>query len=714
MFLKKRKERNLIIFLILFLCPIIFGNYSINLTQNQIYSTQINTSASIAEIDFSHLPEIDYDALNKSWYKPKIEMLIIAPEGRGDFILELEPLVEWKNQKGVKTIILDNYSLYGGRDPQESIRNMIKSFYESDGIRWVLLAGDAQDNLLPIRYVYNPDTRDIGSSEIVGNLVSKPTDYYYADLTGDWDEDEDNLFGESQEYNSHGVDEIDWIPEVYVGRLPANNAIELAKMVQKTLKYEKNPDGGEWMNRMLLAGGISDTISEEPPDGEDESVLTTYIWQNYVQDEMNFTHLWRSTSAYTPPDPKEPLNQTSFIDNFNEGYSTMMFAGHGAPFLYNDKSGTIYTNTNAQNCNNTNNPSLIYADACSTSTYDIVSGTGNDNSIGEILINQSNKGAIGYVGALRVTWYYTDDYDLERLNRANAKLFWREFFEEKKFQQGRTLYDSKVTYMNTDYYKYERILPAHREADRKNLLTYCLLGDPEVDIYTGIPSEVDNPFEPNYYEGQLLNITIKDNLDRISPYPRVHLKTDDGIYHTEYGDKNGNLLIRLPPGAGKIYNVSISGHNLIISNFSFTTIADTESPEILYHSLTPRNPTLQSHLNFTVISQDNESGIEGVFVLISKDNFNSYFYQRYPYDCHKDETEFNCITNRFEPGDYSYLYFIRDYLNHTDIVYESTFKFSIPTPVTYYLLIGSVVGIGIITIISMYTVYWSIKKKKKD
>ena len=74
-------------------------------------------------------------------------------------------------------------------------------------------------------------------------------------------------------------------------------------------------------------------------------------------------------------------------------------------------------------------PSLIYGDACTTSSYDA-----NDGNMGEILIKHNNKGAIGYIGALRVTWYVTNDYDLELMNRGNARFFWREFFEEKTIE----------------------------------------------------------------------------------------------------------------------------------------------------------------------------------------------------------------------------------------------------------------------------------------
>jgi len=109
------------------------------------------------DVDMDELPDIDYDVLNELWYSPKIEMLIITPNGSQEFVDAVTPLMDWKNEKGVKTIILSNFSLYPGRDDPEKIRNMIKYYYETENIKWVLLAGDAQSDLVPIRYVYNPD-----------------------------------------------------------------------------------------------------------------------------------------------------------------------------------------------------------------------------------------------------------------------------------------------------------------------------------------------------------------------------------------------------------------------------------------------------------------------------------------------------------------------------------------------------------------------------
>jgi hypothetical protein len=660
------------------------------------------------EVDLSYIPEIDYNSLNELWYNPKIEMLIISPNNT-DFINTLQPLVDWKNEKGVKTIILSNFSLYEGRDDAEKIRNMINSYYEQENIRWVLLAGDAGNgnDEIPIRMVYNPDVKrwtDPLQTESVGGEDYKPTDFYYADLTGSWDSDGDGRWGEAPQDTHHGLDEISWIPEVYVGRFPAKNANELEIMVNKTIKYESNATIGNWMNRMLLAGAISDLSPLE-----DEAVLTTYIWDNYASNEMEFTHLHRTASPFDPPTPPAPnrqegLTSTNIKTEMDLGYSTVIIASHGIYSNFQDTYGYVYTESQATNSANIDMPFLLYGDACTTSSYDV-----NDNSIGEILIKKQNAGAIGYIGGLRVTWYFEDDGNLEKLNRGNAKLFWKEFFLNKKFQQGRALYDSKVAYINSDYYTTGPGSTVY-DFERKNLLTYNLLGDPEVDIYTNKPKNAANPFPENIYEGQLVSVIIKDVNGSAIPYARVHFRTSDAKYYTTYADENGIGKFRLPAQANETYNVTITGHNLIPSYFNFTTLPDDSKPEILGLHRLNENPTSSDIINFNIEAYDNYSGIESIYLLLSDNNFENYIHFSISNEILENQNVFTLNTDKFKPGQYSYCIVSRDYANNTQIFQNSSFNFTIPKPVIEYILFVSLIFIVGLMGVSTVLVYKGIRR----
>jgi len=701
--LKKFSILSFIALILLLSIPFRYINKNDDFKSDFVNSLKLSTNSS--NIDLSKLPEINYDI----WYEPKIEMLVITPNN-SDFIDTITPLVEWKNNKGLKTIILSNFSEYSGRDDAERIRNMIKSYYERENIKWILLIGDAQEDLIPIRHVYNPDVIYVGGGEseyLNWDDYYKPTDFYYADLNGSWDDDNDNIFGESAEYNKNGKDEIEWTPEVYVGRLPADSATELEIMVNKSLKYETAPNIGNWMNRMLLAGGVT----EYSPD-EDEARLTEFIWTNYVLSEINFTHLHKTTSSFDPTSPPSPNNESildsnNFDTHFDLGYSTVFFAGHGNPTTLTSLGiiPSVYDNTDASSSENLNMPSLFYAFACTSSSYDK-----NDNSIGELLIKREGAGTVGYIGGLRVTWYINNDSNLEWLNRGNAKLFWKSFFEQKFFQQGKALYESKVEYMNSDIFSHESSM--YFEYQRKNILTYCLLGDPELDIYTHKPKEANNPFADFYSEGQYVSSVIRNSNNQTIPFARVHLKTADGKYRTIYADENGLVNFRLPPQADEIYDVTITGHNLVPSYFNFSTIANNYKPQIINATWFPESPSILDKICFNITAFDNHSDIESVFILLSDNNFEDYSYYRIPNDKYQELITLEYELNKLDPGDYSFAFFLRNYANNSNILYDENFKFIIPKPLMDYVLIVVLMMIISFVGISFFVIFKGLRKQK--
>ncbi len=693
---KKPKYSIAFLLILLSIVGLTLNSSMMALKSSNFFKVNMSTNG-YPEVDVSFVPDIDYELLHDMWYNPKIEMLIICPN-RSDFIDALKPLMDWKNEKGVKTIILSNFSLYEGRDDAEKIRNMIKSYYEKENIQWVLLAGDAQENLIPIRMVYNPDVLRWGGgrTESISGEYYKPTDFYYADLSGSWDSDEDNIWGEAPRDNLYGLDEISWTPEVYVGRFPANDANELEIMVNKTLKYEKNPQIGDWMNRMLLTGGISSYSVSGQDSGEYESALTNFIIQHYAQYDINYSHLVKEEGN---------LTRSNLKAFFNNGYSTVIMAGHGAPTVYYIDPSTIgYSSSDAASSSNAYMPSLVYIDACSTSSYDA-----NDNSIGETLIKRINGGAIGAIGGLRVTWYFEDDENLEKLNRGNAKMFWKEFFQEEKFQQGKALYDSKVSYINSDYYT-QGTGSTRYDFERKNILSYNLLGDPEVDIYTNIPQQAANPFYENIYEGQLASITIMDIHSKTIPFARVYFTSSDGKFNTVYADKNGITKFRLPALANETYNVTVTGHNLIPTHFNFTTLPDTSKPEFIGIECIPKSPMTSDTINFKIEILDNYSGIESVHLLLSDNNFESYEYFSRSNGLLENQNLLTFNLNKVKPGDYSYCIISRDYANNSNIFQDLGFKLIIPTPIMDYILPMSLILIIGITGLSVFLIFKEIRR----
>jgi len=117
-----------------------------------------------------------------------------------------QPLVNWKTSKGVRSIAVNTswiYSNYGGSDAQKKIRAFISDAVTTWQTDYVLLGGDV--GIVPYRGCYGS-----AGSQSTTNI---PTDYYYCNLDGNWNSDNDNIFGETN-------DNVDLYPDVFLGRAP--------------------------------------------------------------------------------------------------------------------------------------------------------------------------------------------------------------------------------------------------------------------------------------------------------------------------------------------------------------------------------------------------------------------------------------------------------------------------------------------------------------
>jgi hypothetical protein len=170
---------------------------------------------------------------------PHYDLLIIAPY---EFIDELEPLQRFKDASARPTILLNLSEVYAnpscstGVDEPEKIKKCIAHYKETKGIKYVMLVGDIDK--FPARY------RWWGLPDQEGWAVS---DLYYADLYengtttfDDWDGNNNGLYGEI-EFEPDGTinnDNIDFLPDVAVGRIPASTEAEVTAYVNKVIAYE--------------------------------------------------------------------------------------------------------------------------------------------------------------------------------------------------------------------------------------------------------------------------------------------------------------------------------------------------------------------------------------------------------------------------------------------------------------------------------------------
>ncbi|UCG41961.1 MAG: hypothetical protein JSU73_08715 [candidate division WOR-3 bacterium] len=123
-----------------------------------------------------------------------------------------------------------------GRDNQEKVRNFIKQAYTDWGVTHVLLAADHDQ--IPCRLIWveiNTQWRDW-----------IPTELYFAALDGNWDADMDGQYGEPE-------DSVDFMPDVYLGRVALATPGEMARFVEHFLTYSEDSTAA-YLEDVLLAG----------------------------------------------------------------------------------------------------------------------------------------------------------------------------------------------------------------------------------------------------------------------------------------------------------------------------------------------------------------------------------------------------------------------------------------------------------------------------
>ena len=308
----------------------------------------------------------------------------------------------------------DQYQSLNGPPPNgraEKIRQWLIDNYKELGIKYVLLIGDPDPSNgdVPMKMCW-PRSHE-------SNYKVTPTDYYYADLTGNWDIDGDGLYGEYPDDNKPGG--VDYAAEVWVGRIPVyNNDYEtLDRILEKIMDYETESQNTSWRKHVLLPAAILNFDQEPPSDltRTDGAELAQKIIQDYLNDEGFSSYSLYERQGLQPSEylPDSPLNHTNVIDEWVKGYGIVCAVGHGSETgIYRkywnidedndnvaDSGETVfasYFKANDAEALDDNHPSIVYLCACNNGYPE------NSGNLGYSLLKH---GAVATLSASRVSWY---------------------------------------------------------------------------------------------------------------------------------------------------------------------------------------------------------------------------------------------------------------------------------------------------------------------
>ena len=375
----------------------------------------------IDEISWNYSPAPSDEFIPSSY-------IVIAPD---EFTTEVQPFVDWKNQKGLRTDLV-KFSDIGATSTNESIiKDYLTTLYQSsDAPEYVLLVGD--ESQFPVHYVYTPDpTTPFSSYSYPGYYTN---DNYFACLEGE-----------------------DYLPDVFLGRFVASNTTEVMKLANKIISYEKYPNMLEldWYDRGMVCSDLTEPtqrttklqIRDWMLEDGGFTVVDTIFGQGYI---------------------------SSFFTNVNSGRSFINYRGTGWDIGW---SGIAVYAPNLSALTNVFKFPIVTGIGCGVAKFD-----GSNECFGEVWMNAGTynnpMGAAAFIGP---TWnthtYYNDALD-EGIYSA--------FIHDSVRTVSPALLAGKM-HVQAEFGPYIPVYESVEEIVRTLFGQYIIFSDPELSARASIP-----------------------------------------------------------------------------------------------------------------------------------------------------------------------------------------------------------------------------------
>jgi hypothetical protein len=430
-----------------------------------------------------------------------VNMIIVADS---IFIRQLQPLIRWKLLKGIKTTVI-----YKRAGPADTVYADLKARI-STAYTGMLANGNPPQYLLIV-----------GDPTLIPTVrgISNVTDLYYGEFDG----------------------EGDYIPELFIGRLPVSDTTQLKAVVKKIIDYETlnyAPGNNFWSGALVTAGNAPGF--ENYMNGQ-----VGYVYNNYLSKEASLNaHWWKY--------PESAVKDDSLKLLFNQGLSILNYTGHGEATGFSDP---VFKVPNVSELTNKNEYPLIIANACRTAQINVAS------CFGTAMVNASEKGAVGYIGCTNDS-YWVEDF------------FWA---------VGPGNPGTDVTYENTGTGAFDRLFHTHGElpgewyytmgqinfagnmavsastSQRKKYYweTYMLLGDPSMTPLIGRPDT--------------FNIELPDTVPQFlntlsfftTPFAYAALSDFDTLWDAKFVSPSGAISLKIPTGVKDSCLLIITGQNMV-------------------------------------------------------------------------------------------------------------------------------------------------------
>jgi hypothetical protein len=405
-------------------------------------------------------------------------------DANGDAYGWLDDLVALRQDQGLRVKVVDVQDIFDefsyGMTSAAAIRDFLSYAYnnwEPPAPQYVVLVGDSsydfRDNLQLGITNYVPAY--LTFTQFMGETV---TDEWFVRISGE-----------------------DAVPDLYIGRLPAESEAEAAVMINKILAYETSPNDKTWQkNTLLIADDQNEayeadfeTMNEEAADLLPASMNTPF--KGYLNDYL-------AASGLTA-DIKAQINVGSLIVNYS---------GHGA--LQRWAGEKIFQISDVDDLTNAGRYPFVVNMTCLTGYFGYLDPQdGPEPSLAEALLKADGKGAIAALMPTAMT-------STGGQHILDVALF-EAIFQKDIRQLGPAIADAKQTLLANGGAAYEEISK-----------TFLLFGDPALALQIPIPHKPTEIEVQRTQAGIMISWqSVEDsNGNPVAGYNVYRSSTPGGIY----------------------------------------------------------------------------------------------------------------------------------------------------------------------------------------
>jgi len=428
------------------------------------------------------------------------DMIVFYPKEFSSAANKYKNYRENSNFNSLKVALVDVEQVYnefsGGKVDPVAMRNFIKYAYNNWTLRptLVFFFGDGSYDY---KNIYNLGTKNFLPPIEVNSLQSDDIASYCSD-------DFATEINECFELPTPAL------PDFGTGRYCFNSDAEANSVVDKIIAYEDPANFGKWRDKIMYVADDGWTTENQGVNGGEGALHTSQcedLAENHTPKyfEKEKIYIVSYPAIYTPQGRRKPDVNPVIVNGWNEGRLIINYTGHGSTDLWAHEH-IFERQVSIPQLNNKDRYTFLTIASCDLARWDDPYGV----SAAEQLVNESNKGAIGVVAAVRPVY--------SAPNSTFNNLFWDKFAKLKDtlnlpIRVGQAMFLTKQTWHND------------------NDLKFALICDPSLRVglpqyFTRIDSINDTPGSSFFQMKALQKVKISGSV----------LRPDSTVWNNYNGD----------------------------------------------------------------------------------------------------------------------------------------------------------------------------------